>query len=518
MPTQVEKQSRQRGYRLALIAAAAVVLGAVVVVTLLQSPGSTSVSQSSETISDVGGYPNVDASNTRRAESSIDGATVSELARAWTVPITAANGFFGRYMASPVVADGVVYSQDQDSNVQEIALGSGQVLWEKSYGAPVRGPNGVTAAGGAVYGATPRDVFALDAKTGEEIWSTTLGGSDSEQISIAPGYHDGTVYVSTRPSNYEGGEAGVLWALDGETGEKKWSFDTVPDGLWGNPDVNFGGGSSYTPAFDAQGSMYASIGIPGPIPGTKRHPWGSSRPGPNLYTNSVVKLNAETGKLQWYYQLTPHSLCNWNLGPPVLLDAGGRSLVVVGSRSGVVVALDRRTGKPVWRRSVGIHNGHDNDGLVAMRGEYSKLKTPMTVYPGRYGGVPAPLSASESTVFVPVVNSATRLFGQRSLQDLKSTGGVLVALDAATGAVRWQQEFPSLPFGATTVTNDVVFASTIDGIVYAFDSDSGQRVWKAKLPAGIDAGMTASGNTLLAPAGYGEGGRVPGLLAYRLPN
>lgn len=517
MSARMEKQSRRRGYRLALVALTAIVLAAVAVVAFLSPSDSASISPHSGTRSTGRGYPNVDASNTRHAKSSIAGANVSDLAVAWKIPITAPDGFFGRYLASPVVADGVVYSQDQGSDVQAIALESGRILWEKSYGAPIQGPNGVTVVDGSVYGATPQDVFALDAKTGEEIWSTTLGQSDSEQISMAPGYHDGTVYVSTGPTNYEGGEAGVLWALDGKTGEKKWSFATVPDDLWGNPDVNFGGGLNYTPAFDGQGSMYVSIGIPGPIPGTPSYPWGSSRPGPNLYTNSVVKLNAETGKLQWYHQLTPHGLCNWNLGPPVLLEAGGRSLVVVSGRSGVVVALDRRTGKLVWRRPVGIHNGHDNDGLLAMRGEYSKLKTPMTVYPGRFGGVPAPLSASESTVFVPVVNSPTKLFGQRSLKDLESISGVLVALDAATGAVRWKQKFSSPLFGATTVTNDVVFASTIDGTVYAFDSNSGRRVWKATLPAGIDAGITVSGSTLLAPAGYGEEEQVPELLAYRLP-
>lgn len=518
MSARIEKQALRGDRRLALAATVTIALGIAVVVILLLSGSSSSPSVSSEISSTDTGYPNVDASNTRWATSSIDGSTVLDLSPAWSLPITAPDGFAGRYLASPVVTDGVVYSQDQASDVQAIALGSGKVLWEKSYGAPLEGPNGVVVVNDRVYGATPTDAFALDASTGKEIWSTPLSRNDPEQISMAPGFHNGIVYVSTEPGDLKGGETGVLWALDGKTGKKKWSFNTVTDGLWGNPKVNFGGGVNYTPAFDDRGSMYFSVGIPGPAPGTFEHPWGSSRPGPNLYTNSVVKLDAETGKLQWYYQLTPHGLCSWTLAPPVLLEAGGRDLAIVAGKSGIVVALDRETGKQVWRRPVGTHNGHDNDGLIAMRGESSKLKMPMTVYPGRYGGVPAPLSADGSTIFVPVVNLATKLLNQLEARDVESAGGELVALDAATGAVRWKHEFLSSPLGATTTTNDLVLASTVDGTAYAFDSESGSEVWSTTLPAGIFAGLTVADDTLIAPAGYSDGKQVPELAAYRLPN
>jgi alcohol dehydrogenase (cytochrome c) len=504
--------------KFALAVTATVVSGIAVVLLILLSGSSSPLSGSSEAFSTDGGYPNIDASNTRWAKSSIDGSTVADLSAAWSLPITAPDGFYGRYLASPVVMDGVVYSQDQASDVQAISLASGKLLWEKSYKAPIAGRNGVIAVNGYVYGATPSKAFALDAKTGEEIWSTHLRRNESEQISMAPGYRAGSVFVSTEPAGFKGGEAGVLWALDGKTGKKKWRFDTVPDDLWGHPDLNFGGGLNYTPAFDDRGYMYISVGIPGPAPGTKSHPWGLSRPGPNLYTNSVVKLDAETGKLQWYYQLTPHSLCDWALGPPILVTADGRSLVIVAGKSGIVVAVDRQTGELVWKRPVGIHNGHDNDGLIAMKGEYSKLKTPMTVYPGRYGGVPAPLSAGMSTIFVPVVNLATKLFSQIDVEDKASAGGELVALDAATGSVKWKQELPAPPLGATVTTNDLVFASTADGTVYAFDSESGSEVWSISLPVGIYADLTVADDTLLAPAGYAEGKKVPRLFAYSLPN
>lgn len=461
-------------------------------------------------------YPNVDLANTRDAPSSIRRATVSGLDLDWTLPIEAQGQDFGGYVASPAVAGGVAYSQDQVSNVQAVDLESGEVLWEKSYEALVNGPNGVVLGDGRVYGATPTTAFALDEETGEEMWSITLVRNEFEQIAMAPGYRHGLVYFSTSPARYKGDEVGVLWALDGRTGRKVWHFDTVPESLWGHPEINFGGGLSHAPAFDGEGSMYVGTGNAGPIPGTERYPWGSSRPGPNLYSDSIVKLDAKTGKVRWYYQLTPHSLCNWDLGAPVLVKAGGRNLVLAAGLSGIVVALDRETGKLVWKRPVGTHNGHDDDGLIAMRGEYSKLKLPMTVYPGRFGGVFAQMSTNGSTVFVPVVNGATMLTSQLNAVDIEAGDGELVALDTATGAVRWKHDFPSPPYGATLVTNDLVFATSFDGTVYAFDGGNGREMWRESLPAGINAGLAISGDTLLAPAGYALEGQSSELVAYRL--
>ena len=110
---------------------------------------------------------------------------------------------------------------------------------------------------------------------------------------------------------YLGGGKGILWALNARTGTPEWSWDSVQD-LWGNPGVNSGGGLWYPPSFDAQGNLYLGIGKPGPVFGTASYPLGSSRPGPDLYTDSVVKLSP-AGKLLWYYQLTPHDLYDWDL-------------------------------------------------------------------------------------------------------------------------------------------------------------------------------------------------------------
>jgi glucose dehydrogenase len=264
--------------------------------------------------------------------------------------------------------------------------------------------------------------------------------------------------------------------------------------------------------------MYIGTGNPGPFPGTEKYPWGSSRPGPDLYTDSIVKLNAKTGKLAWYYQQTPHDLYDHDLqDPPILADVGGKQVVLAAGKAGFVLALDAETGKLLWRRSVGIHNGHDNDGVYAMRHEYDKLHMPETVLPGLVGGVIAPMATNGSMVFAPVVNSSVTYTTQVRLSESHHPTGEVVALDIATGAVRWKHELPSAPYGAVTAVNDLVFATIATGAIYAFNATTGKQVWEAKLPAGTNTGVAVSGDTLIAPAGLlTQLGEVPELIALRL--
>jgi len=480
-------------------------------------------SSSGDSVSfDGSGYPNGDPANTRNVGGAIKSSTVKELEVAWTLPINAESSF-GSYASSPILSKGVIYSQDLASNVQAIEADSGKVLWTKKYELPDHGPNGVVVQGGMVFGATPASAFALDQETGKQVWSVPLIRNEHEGIDMAPGYHDGVVYVSTVPVNvgefYGAGAVGILWALDAKTGKKLWHFDTVPKSLWGKPEVNSGGGLWYTPAFDEKGSIYMGVGNPAPFPGVEGEPWGSSRPGPNLYSDALVKLNAKTGKMEWYHQVTPHALYDWDFqNPPILVKAGSKELVLGAGKSGIVIALDAKTGKPVWQRAVGKHNGHDDDGLLAMRGETSKLKPPMLVYPGSLGGVIAPMSTDGKTVFVPIVNGPLEIVSQTERQEPGPLGGELVALDVKTGAIKWKHEFPNAPaFGFTTVANDLVFATTADGNVQAFDTDTGRVAWAETLPSGTNAGVAVAENMMIAPAGFASAeGQTPQLVAFRL--
>lgn len=502
-------------------AGAGVLVVAIIVVVVVLVSGSSS-SSGDELELNGSGFPGLDAASTRHVQGSpIDSGSVNGLEVAWTLPAEAKSSY-GAYSSTPVVSKGVVYVQDLESNVQAINLENGEVIWTKKYSQPDQGPNGVSVAEGRVYGATPTSAFALDQETGEELWSVKLT-KGVESIDMPVGFHDGTVYVSTVPTNvsssYPAGGVGVLWALDAKTGAKKWSFNTVPPSLWGDKGVNAGGGVWYEPTFDLKsGDMYFGVGNPVPFPGAPGKPWGSSRPGPNLYTDSIVKLDAKTGKLAWYYQLTPHDVYDWDLqDPPMLVQSGGRQLAIGAGKSGIVVAVDADTGKLAWKTPVGTHNGHDEDGLLAMRGESSKIKAG-TVYPGTLGGVIAPMATDGKTVFVPVVNHPLTVNAAGTeISEGGGLGGEIVAVDVASGKVKWKHELPSPAFGAPVVVNDVVFATSYEGSVLALDAESGGELWVESLPAGVNAGVVVSGDTLLVPAGASVAeGQTPELVAYRL--
>ena len=218
--------------------------------------------------------PGGNLQNTRDVASAITSSDVSALGVAWCVPVEStgaarAAGLTDGYATTPVVVKGVVYTQDLESNVMAIRLATGKVLWTHNYNSLNGGPDGVNVVGGTVYAATNRAAVALQAATGRQVWSRTLTGNDHEGIDMAPGYNDGTVYVSTVPVNptvgqYLGHAKSTLWALNAATGTPEWSWDEVQN-LWGNPGLNSGGGLWDPPSFDSAGNIYIGIANPGPI-------------------------------------------------------------------------------------------------------------------------------------------------------------------------------------------------------------------------------------------------------------
>jgi outer membrane protein assembly factor BamB len=481
--------------------------------------GSSSDSSSSGDLKLTGdAWPNLDQASSREAKGQINGQNASELEDAWSLP-SQAQSTYGAYSASPVISNGVIYMQDLESTVQAISLDSGEVQWSWQSESATQGPNGVVVADGKVFGATASSVFALDQETGKELWSAPVAEAPLA-IDMAPGYEAGLVYVSTVPTNVNSespaGGVGTLFALDAKSGKKVWQFETVPKDLWGDKKNNAGGGLWYPPSFDGKGSMYFGTGNPVPFPGTAQKPWGSSRPGPNTYTNSIVKLNAKTGKLDWAYQQTPHDIYDWDFqNSPILAEAGGREVAIGSGKSGIVTAVDAKTGKPVWSTPVGKHNGHDDDGLLAMRGQSAKIKKG-EVLPGNLGGVIAPPAASATTVFVPIVNGGMEVTPNQELSLTGTLEGGMAAVDIKTGKVLWEQEYPQPAYGSPVVVNDVFF-TTFDGTVRGLDVESGGEVWTASLPAGSNSAVTASGDTLVVPAGIAAAeGQQPSLVAFRL--
>jgi alcohol dehydrogenase (cytochrome c) len=507
----MSKLSKLKGLPLLVLA---LVVGALVVVGCGSSSSSSSSSADSHLTGDA--QPNIDLAGNREAKSQINSGNVSQLKQAWSIPIEG-QGIYGSYASTPLIVNGAIYSQDLESNVSAIDLESGDVIWETKLESPSHGPNGLAVAEGRVYGATNGGAFALDQKTGKELWLTQLNGP----VDMAPGTNKGKVYVSTVPENtsaeYEAGAVGTLWAMDGKSGKKLWHFDTVPKDLWGEPNVNSGGGLWYPPSFDSKGNVYAGTGNPAPLPGTPNHPWGSSRPGDNRYADSLVKLNPNTGKLDWFYQETPHNIYDWDFqNSPIITKSGGKEVAIGSGKSGFVVAVDLKTGKPLWRTRVGVHNGHDNDPLYAMRGEYNKIKTG-EVFPGTLGGVIAAMASDGERVYVPIVNHSMTVKNGYEVGEESTAEGEVEAIDLRTGKVVWEATFPGPAYGSLIVSNDVVFATSAEGVVHALSANSGGEIWQAALPSGTNAGVMVSDNMLVTGAGLPVAeGQVAKLVAYKL--
>jgi alcohol dehydrogenase (cytochrome c) len=483
--------------------------------------------------------PGGNLQNTRDVASAITSSDVSTLGVAWCVPVestgaASAAGLTDGYATTPVVVDGVVYTQDLESNVMAIELATGKVLWTHDYSSQNGGPDGVNVVGGVVYAATDSAAVALSAASGRQLWSRTLTANDHEGIDMAPGYNNGTVYVSTVPvdpnvGQYLGHAKGTLWALNARTGAPEWSWDEVQN-LWGNPGLNSGGGLWDPPSFDSAGNIYIGIANPGPIGQTgwpKGYPWGTSRPGPDLYTDSVVKLSP-AGKLLWYYQLTPHDLYDWDLqNSPVLSTAHGQPVVIDGGKAGILVELSAQTGKLLWKLPVGVHSGHDNDGLItenATAASSIPLPARFELEPGVFGGIESQLATNGSTTFAAVNNLAVPIsvkgVTESSAAFEASIGkatGEMIAVNQDTGKIEWDDQLPSSPYGAAAVTGNVVFTTTYSGDLYAFNAATGAILLKTPLSAGTNAPVTIDGDYVIAGAGAAVSkGQQPLIIAYKL--
>jgi outer membrane protein assembly factor BamB len=481
--------------------------------------------------------PGGNLANTRDVASPITSSNVSTLGVAWCVPVestgvTRAAGLADGYVTTPVVVNSVVYTQDQESNVMAIKLATGKVLWTHNYNSLNGGPDGVNVVGGTVYAATDSAAVALSAATGRQLWSRTLTGNDHEGIDMAPGYNHGTVYVSTVPVNpnkgeYLGGAKATLWALNAATGAPEWSWDEVQN-LWGNPGINSGGGLWDPPSFDAQGNIYIGIANPGPIGQSgwpRGYPWGTSRPGPNLYTDSVVKLSP-AGKLLWYYQLTPHDLFDWDLqNSPVLTTAHGQPVVIDGGKAGILIELNARTGKLIWKLPVGVHRGPGNAGLLTQNATPASpvpLPARFDLEPGVFGGVESQLATNGSTTFAAVNNLAVPLTANGVAESSKAfqaaipkATGEMIAVNQDTGKIEWDTKLPSSPYGASAVTNNVVFTTTYSGHLYAFNATTGTVLLNTPLSAGSNAPVTIDGDYVITGAAVPLSGKAL-IIAYKL--
>jgi alcohol dehydrogenase (cytochrome c) len=435
-------------------------------------------------------------------------ANVAALRPRWVYQVLEA----GLVETTPLVADGVMYVTEAKSRVAALDLRTGRSLWRYEPRIPkdVRligfGPanRGVALLDDRVFvGTLDAHLVALDAASGAVRWDVKVADNAlGYSITSAPLAIDGLVLIGV-----SGGEAGIrgfVDAYDAKTGTRAWRFHTIPGpgepghDSWGGDSWKTGGAPTWlSGSYDRDlGLVYWGVGNPAPD-------WnGDGRPGDNLYSCSVVALDAKTGRLRWHFQFTPHDTHDWDANQvPVLADAAidgrPRKLLLTANRNGFYYVLDRGTGeflrgaayaKETWAR------GLDARGrpIVIPGTEPSEQGT--LVWPSLQGATnwfSPSYDAARRTFFVPVREMGSKYFktdaeyepgkpfmGGGEVVEASGAYGAVRALDALTGERRWEHRLLSpLWAGVMATAGGLVFGSTNEGNVYALDASTGESRW-----------------------------------------
>jgi alcohol dehydrogenase (cytochrome c) len=420
-------------------------------------------------------------------------------------------GVSNTFEATPVEVDGVLYIVTATNHVLAYDAVTGEKLWawqpvSLDYTEACCGPQarGVAVAYGKVYTALfDGHLVALDARTGKLIWQTDPAKTHPEPkqyytYTLAPQVYDGMVIVGTAGAEYE--TRGMLEAYNAQTGEKTWEFRTTaapgePGGdTWGGDAWKFGGGSVWnTPAIDPQrGLVIFSTGNPNP------DYQGTTRPGDNAYTNSIVALTAKTGKLAWWYQEVAHDMWDYDASAPTMLfdakDGDGKLVPAAGQagKVGNVFIVNRVTGK-LLRKSQPFVTQSDNIFTAP-------TAQGVTILPGVNGGSlwQPPAFSPRTNNFYVLGSNIPMTFTTIDFKDSKPggpwigrhTGGVmkragdlpqsgtLSAVDVNTGKITWQYKSEQPIYGGVLATaSDLVFAGEQNGDFSAFDARDGKKLW-----------------------------------------
>src|SRR6202521_4326248 len=335
-----------------------------------------------------------------------------------------------KFEATALVVDGIMYTVQAPNNVIALDAVTGRVFWTYQF-APSkearpccgRVNRGLAILGDTLFmGTIDAHLIAIDAKNGKPLWDTTVAKAESGYaLTHAPLVVKDKVIVGTAGGEYS--IRGFIAAYNVHTGKEMWRFHNIPEPgepgneTWGGDSWKTGGGSvwvtgSYDPALNL---TYWGIGNPGPD-------WnGDSRPGDNLYTASVVALDADTGKLKWYYQFSPHDEFDYDATQiPVLADIDWqgrpRKVMMWANRNGLFYVLDRTSGqflsgKPFVK--VNWMNGFDERGRPMKVPTAASSKEGTLIYPGNQGGTnwySPSFSPHTGLFYIPVWDNYSSLY------------------------------------------------------------------------------------------------------------
>ncbi|HZJ33879.1 MAG TPA: PQQ-dependent dehydrogenase, methanol/ethanol family [Vicinamibacterales bacterium] len=473
-------------------------------------------------------------------------ANVKNLNLEWVFQVRSL-GAADKFEATPIVVDGIMYTVSPPNDVVALDAVTGRQFWRYNHtvaqeARPCCGRvnRGVAILGNSLFlGTLDGRVVALNAKTGEVQWNVAIDRPEAGYaLTVAPLVVKDKVIVG--PAGGEFGIRGYIVALDPKTGKELWRFYTVPapgepgSETWSGDAWKRGGGPIWTTgSYDPElNLMYWGVGNPGPD-------WnGDGRPGDNLYTDSVIALDPDTGKLKWHYQYTPHDEFDYDATQiPVLADiqfnGQPRKVLMQANRNGVFYVLDRTNGqflKAAPFTKVNWVNGWDAKGrpnrvlsptpegtLVYPNNQgatnwYSPSFSPRTglfyiptwadtysVYrktPGKDA-----VSFAEGQFFAGTFPTMTLppMVGAATNTRLPQEGyGTIQAVDPKTGERKW--EFRMLDVtdsGILSTATDLVFAGGREGYFFALDARTGTLLWKSMV-----GGQVASG-----PMSYAVNGK-----------
>ncbi|MEO8596069.1 MAG: PQQ-dependent dehydrogenase, methanol/ethanol family [Candidatus Solibacter sp.] len=436
----------------------------------------------------------------------VNTATVNGLVPKWIYHMPNA----ARLQTVPIVANGVMYVT-QTNEVYAIDAHTGRQIWDyHRVPAIQKGPNrGVAVWGDKVYFTTAdAHLIALHAATGNVIFETKIAETtDGYWSPAAPMVVKGKVIAGIAPGDH--GLNGFLDAYDANTGERLWRFDPIPkpgqpgSESWAGDSWKSAGGNtwltgSYDPELDL---LYWPIGNPAPDFN------GDVRLGDNLYTDCIVALDLNTGKMKWYFQFTPHDTMDWDAAEiPILVDAPYqgqmRKLMAHADRNGFYYLLDRVTGKFLtgtpFIKSLNWASGLTPEGRpVRVPGIEPSLKGTV-VCPSAIGAAnwQSPAYNPDTGLFYVVAkegcglaNKSTEEFRPGGFQ-YRATGDVEIrnddwkiyvrALELTTGKLKWEQErIGSNGFGGglLSTAGGLIFSGEVGGQLVALDAKNGKIVW-----------------------------------------
>ena len=436
---------------------------------------------------------------------------------------------------SPIVVNGVMYVTTSFDHLYALNAQTGEMLWHYKHDmGPITvyccGPNnrGAAVYGDKVYLATlDSKLDAIDAKTGKLVWSQqiadpSLGYSET----MAPTAVDGKILIGTNGGEY--GIRGFVKAYDANDGKLLWTFNTIPEnsvGVWatkdatgrdmhrdiaaekaqlaktGDPWKTLGGGVWQNPSIDlATKRVYFVVGNPSPDLD------GAQRPGDNLYTDSLVSVDLETGKLACYFQYIAHDV--WDLdatSPTVLVDVkdkSGKTIpgVLHAGKTGNIYVHDRKDCSLIRFSEAMV----DQTGMWTLPTATSPDKA-ARMFPGANGGVEwSPIATSPGAGLAYAINlhqpmtysiesspypqGKLWLGGAFTIIPGSTSFGNVTAVDYNTGKIKWQVKTPEPMIGGILATaGGLVFAGESNGWFKAYDANDGKILWKFHAGAGVNA-------------------------------